>query len=76
VLPNNVVLSALGSCTAFIPLPSGPRGAYLIHIKLAGSEQTHPITVAEYQPAAFEILAPSEPAHTPGRSQEAHFSAR
>ncbi len=72
---TNVVLSELGSCAGSIPLPAGPRGEYHLMLHLGG--QVHPlaVTVADYEPAAFEIAMSAKPAYGPGETIEIPITA-
>jgi uncharacterized protein YfaS (alpha-2-macroglobulin family) len=73
---TNLVLSDLGSCSAAIALPSGPRGDYTLAFRMDGSEKQKEIIVADYQPNAFEISVGTKPAYAPGETPRIPVSAR
>ena len=72
---TNLVLSALGACAAAIPLPPGPRGTYEINLTLDGRNHKRLITVADYQPASFEIILHAKRSYAPDEIPKLPVSA-
>ncbi len=73
---TNLVLSDLGSCATSIPLPPGPRGSYAVKLEVGGRTHKHGFLVADYQPAAFEIVLQSKRAYGPGEIPKVLVGAR
>ena len=62
---TNVDLSLLGSCATAVPLISEARGQYRAVLRLDKREYLCFFQVEDFQPSAFDIALPAQPAYGP-----------
>ena len=77
VFRTNLILSALGSVDTSIRLPVAPPGTYHIHLHDTNSTLTitEQITVADYEPNAFDLKLAAKPSYAAGERVEIPVTA-
>ena len=73
---TNATFTASGAWSAQVPLPVTARGHYTAHLHLGTNEYTHPFSVHDFQPSAFEISLNPKPVYGAGEKIELPVSAR